>query len=190
MVPYPHRRRAPHSIFTMTDMALLLWHVRWGRESRMGAVAWAIRQRSVCPPFYVSLQHTVAEEVEPFLPSVLQRGLAFVECQPEPRRHRLGPRQSLGRTSATEDDQVVGIRDDVCTKRFSPSGQPPVLQESVHVDVGEQWARDAALRRAARVALATPDAPGPVTFIPFLDRRFQPQLDQPGHVPVHDATSH
>ena len=49
---------------------------------------------------------------------------------------------------------------------------------------------DAALWRAARVALATTDAPGPVAIIPLLDRRFQPQLDQPEHVPVHDATSY
>jgi hypothetical protein len=33
-------------------------------------------------------------------------------------------------------------------------------------------------------------APGPVAIIPFLDRRFQPQLDQPEHVPVHDATGY
>jgi hypothetical protein len=69
-------------------------------------------------------------------------------------------------------------------------GPPPILQEPVHVDVGEQWARDTALRRAARVALATTDAPGPVTIMPFLDRRFQPQLDQPEHTPVHNATSY
>jgi len=49
--------------------------------------------------------------------------------------------------------------------------------------------RDAALGRAARVALATTDAPGPVAIILLLDRRFQPQLDQLEHVPVHDATS-
>src|SRR5258708_9589933 len=104
--------------------------------------------------------------------------------------HRLRPRQCLSRASATEDDKVVGIRDDVCMERFPAPGQPPVLQEPIHVDVGEQWARDAALGRAARVALATTDAPGPVATILFLDRRLQPQLNQPGHVPVHDATSY
>src|SRR5262245_38927352 len=103
----------------------------------------------------------VAEEVEAFLPNIPQRGLGLVECQPEPRHHRLRPRQRFGRTSATEDDEVVGIRDDVCTECFPAPGQPPVLQEPVHVDVGEQWTRDAALGRAARVALATADAPGP-----------------------------
>src|SRR5262249_31247792 len=63
-------------------------------------------------------------------------------------------------------------------------------QERVNGEVGKQWARDAALRRASRVALATTDAPGPVAVIPFLDRRFQPQLDQPQHAPVHNATSY
>jgi hypothetical protein len=58
----------------------------------------------------------------------------------------------------------------VCTERFPAPGQPPVLQEPIHVDVGEQWARDAALGRAARVALATTDAPGPVAIILFLSR--------------------
>ena len=38
----------------------------------------------------------------------------------------------------------------------STSGTGPV-----HVDVGEHPARDAAVRRAARVALATNDAPAP-----------------------------
>ena len=40
--------------------------------------------------------------------------------------------------STAENDEVVGIRDDVSTERFPASGQPPVLQEPVHVDVGEQ----------------------------------------------------
>src|SRR6202162_2574673 len=132
----------------------------------------------------------IAEEVEALLPSILQRGLRLVECQPEPRHHRLRPCQGLGRTSATEDDEVIGIRDDACPKRLPAPGQPPILQEPIHVDVGEQWAHDAALWRAARVAFATTDAPGPVAIIPLLDRRFQPQLDQPEHVPVHNATSY
>jgi hypothetical protein len=77
-----------------------------------------------------------------------------VEFQPEPRHHRLRPRQGLGRTSATEDDEVIGVRDDVCPERLPAPGQPPILQEPIHVDVGQQWAHDAALWRAAHVALA------------------------------------
>src|SRR5262245_40002239 len=132
----------------------------------------------------------VAQEVEALLPSILQRSLGFVEYQPEPRHRSPRPRQGLGRISTTEDDEVVGIRDDVRSERLPAPGQPPILQEPVHVDVGEQWARDAALRRAARVALATTDAPGPVAIMPFHDRRFKPQLDQPEHAPVHNATSY
>ena len=82
--------------------------------------------------------------------------------QPELGHHRLRPRQCLGRTTAAEDDEVVGIGDDVGMERFAASGQTPVLQEPVHVDVGQQRARDAALRRAARVALAATHAPGSI----------------------------
>ena len=77
----------------------------------------------------------------------------------------------------------------MCAERLAASGQPPMLQEPVHVDVGEQRTCDAALRRAARVALAATHAPGPVP-VPFLDRRLQPQLDQPQHVPIHDTAGH
>ena len=75
------------------------------------------------------------------------------------------------------------------TERCAAFGQPPILREPVHVDVGEQRARDAALRRAARVALAATHAPCSVS-IPFLDRYLQPRLDQPQHGTSRDATSH
>jgi hypothetical protein len=64
-----------------------------------------------------------------------------------------------------------------------------MFQETVHVDVGEQRTCNTPLRRAACVALATTHAPFPVT-IPFLDRRFQPQLDQPQHCAVCDPASY
>src|SRR5262249_58849768 len=111
------------------------------------------------------------------------RSLGFVECQPEPRHRSPRPRQGLGRISTTEDDKVVGIRDDVRSERLPAPGQPPILQEPVHVDVGEQWARDAALTRAARVAPATTAAPGPVPVTPFPDPRFHPPLPPPPPAP-------
>src|SRR4051794_27534168 len=77
-----------------------------------------------------------------------------------------------------------------CARKASPRpGEPPVLEEAVHVDDREQRARNPALRRAARAALATGHAPLPVT-VPLLDRRFEPQLDQPQHMPVDDASGH
>src|SRR3954466_13089553 len=80
---------------------------------------------------------------------------------------------------------VIGIGDDVRPESFAASGEPPVLEEAVHVDDRDQRARDPALRRAARAALATAHAPRPLT-VPLFDRRLEPQLDQPQHVPVHD----
>ncbi len=58
----------------------------------------------------------------------------------------------------------------VGTECFAASSHTPVLQEPVHVDVGEQRARDAALLRAALIALAADDSPLPVA-IPFVDWR-------------------
>ena len=58
-------------------------------------------------------------------------------------------------------------------ERVAACSQTPMLQEPVHVDVGQQWTCDAALRRAARVSLAATHAPGFVR-VPFLDRRPNP----------------
>src|SRR5262249_45489218 len=94
------------------------------------------------------------------------------------------------------DNDTITIRHSIPAQAStSPAGGAP-LPSNGKRRVGDEsyllrsGSGDAALRRAARVALATTDAPGPVAFIPFLDRRFQPQLDQPEHVPVHDATSY
>src|SRR5271166_1671342 len=102
----------------------------------------------------MSLQHTVTKEIEALIPGVPHRGFRLVERQPELRHHRLRPRQGLLRAAAAEDDEVVGVRDDVSPERFAASGETPMLQEAVHVDVGEQGARDPALRRAALAGLA------------------------------------
>ena len=77
------------------------------------------------------------------LTGVPHRGLRLVKGQPESRHHRLRPRQSLVRATAAEDDEVVGARDDVSTERFTPCGLTPMLQETVHVDVGQQRTRHA-----------------------------------------------
>src|SRR5271165_7213553 len=137
----------------------------------------------------MSLQHTVAEEIEALIPSVPHRGFRLVERQPELRHHRFRPRQSLLRAAAAEDDEVVGVRDDVSPERFAASAETPMLQEAVHVDVGEQGARDPALRRAALAGLAAAHAPRPVA-VPPLDRSLQPHLDQMQHMPVDDAPGH
>jgi len=65
------------------------------------------------------------------------------------------PRQRLRRTTAAEDDEVVGIGDDAGLECLATSAQTPVLQEPVHVDVGEQRARYA-LNAKDNLRLPTP----------------------------------
>ena len=72
--------------------------------------------------------------------------------------------------TAAEDEEVVGIRDDLRPERFTASGKSPMLQESVHVQVGQQRTDDTALRRAASASFASSQAPFSVS-IPFLNRR-------------------
>jgi hypothetical protein len=98
-------------------------------------------------------------------------------------------RQRLGRTTAAEDDEVVGVGDNMGTESFAASAETPVLQEPVHVDVGEQRAGDPTLRCAAHVALAADDPPLPVA-VPLLDRRLEPHLDEGQHLPIDDAPGH
>src|SRR5689334_11700616 len=91
--------------------------------------------------------------------------------------------------AAAEDDEVIGIRDDLRSKRFTASSEPPMLQESVHVQVGQQRTNDAALRRAAPAPLTSAHAPLSIS-IPLLNRRLQPQLDEPQHSAVDNAARH
>ena len=44
------------------------------------------------------------------------------------------------RVSAAYDDEVVGIGDDLRRQRRRSPGEPPVLEEAVHVQVGQQRA--------------------------------------------------
>ena len=64
----------------------------------------------------------IAEKVEALPPGILQRGFALVDRQPDLGHHRLRPCQSLGRVTATEDDKVVSIGNDVGTEDLITSG--------------------------------------------------------------------
>src|SRR3954449_5285735 len=96
----------------------------------------------------------VSEEVEAFHSCVLQRGFHLVERQPELRHHYFCPRQGLSRTSLAEDNEVVGVVDDVRAERLAAAAATPMPQEAVHVDVGKQRARDATLGRTACAGFA------------------------------------
>jgi len=74
-------------------------------------------------------------------------------------------------------------------ERFSGAALTPMLQEPVHVDVGQQRARDAALRRAPRIPLAASHAPGSVG-VALLDWRPEPHLDEAQDVAIHNTSGH
>src|SRR5258707_14725819 len=131
----------------------------------------------------------IAKEVEGLAAGIPNRGLRLVEGEPKLGHPVTRPRQRLFRRTAAEDNEVVGIGDDPGLVGLAPSRRTPMLQEPVHVQVGEQWAYHPTLRRAAGTALAPGQAPLP-GVIALLDRRFEPQLDQPQHVPVDDPPCH
>src|SRR6185369_8144444 len=76
----------------------------------------------------------VAKEVEALVSAVPEHGLRLIEREPQPGQHLPRPCQSLGGSAAAQDDEVVGIGDDVGTVSLASSGAPPVLQEAVHVE--------------------------------------------------------
>src|SRR5262249_40012719 len=81
-----------------------------------------------------------AKEREALLTGIFQRGFSLVDRQPKLGHHPLRPRQRLGRTTVAEDDEVVGIGDNMSAEVFTASALTPMFQEPVHVDVGEQGA--------------------------------------------------
>src|SRR5947209_18607229 len=101
----------------------------------------------------------IAKKVEEFAAGIPNRGLRLVEGEPKLGHHLPRPRQRLCRRSAAEDDEVVGIGDDPGLVGLAPPRCTPMLQETVHVQVGEQWAYHPTLRRADGTPLAPVHAP-------------------------------
>ena len=84
---------------------------------------------------------------------------------------------------------VIGI--DIGKNSFHIVGQN---QRGASV-LRQKWSRGQVEARLAnlppcRIGMEACVGAHPVAIILFLDRRLQPQLDQPEHVPVHDATSY
>ena len=73
----------------------------------------------------------VAKEIEAFASSVFQRSFRLVDRQPELRHHRRRPRQRLRRVSAAEDDEVVGVIDDVGAESLAASAATPMLEHGL-----------------------------------------------------------
>jgi len=84
----------------------------------------------------------VSEKVKPLCTTPLDAGLRFVQRESNPGHHTPRPIQCLGRTTATENHEIIGIVDNLGMENLTPSGDPPVLQKTVHIQVGEQGTDD------------------------------------------------
>src|SRR5450631_3556932 len=70
---------------------------------------------------------------------------------------------------------IIGVVDHLGSENPTPPGDPPVLQKTVHIQVGEQGANHTTLRSSTGAALPTAD-PRFTVLVPLLDRHLQPHL--------------
>src|ERR1700720_4348609 len=111
----------------------------------------------------------VSQKIEPLSPCLLHAGLRLVQRESDPGHHTPRPIQCLGRATATENHEIIRVVDHLGSENLTPPGDPPVLQKTVHVQVGEQGTDDASLWGATGAALPTADPRFPV-FVPLLNR--------------------
>src|ERR1700724_3188298 len=131
----------------------------------------------------------VSEKVKPLCATPLDAGLRFVQRESNPGHHTPRPIQRLCRAAATENHEIIGVVDHLSSENLTPPGDPPVLQKTVHVQVGEQGTDNTALWGSTGASLPTADPRFPV-FVPLLDRNLQPHLDQTQQVPIDNPPSH
>src|SRR6202051_2601988 len=84
----------------------------------------------------------VSQKIEPLSPCLLHAGLRLVQRESNPGHHTPRPTQCLGRATATENHEIIRVVDHLGSENLPPPGDPPVLQKTVHVQVGEQGADD------------------------------------------------
>src|ERR1700674_4056486 len=130
------------------------------------------------PPHRVTPPERVSQKVKLLFRQITDPRLLLVHRQFQLRHHRPHLGQSLLRSNSTADDQVISIVHDV---RFPtllvPEFLPPQHEPS-HVQIAEQ--------RTDRRSLWSPSTFVPMprtlmlvaTLVGFLDRSFQPHLDQ------------
>ena len=128
----------------------------------------------------------IAKKIEAFFSSVPDRGLVLVERQTKLGHHLPRELPRLFRVSAAEDDEVIGVGDDMRLIGSVPSARSPIFQEPIHVDVSQHGAGNTALRSAAGAALSATHAPV-LIVVPFLDRRLEPHFDEAQDVAIDDA---
>src|SRR5216684_5368444 len=84
----------------------------------------------------------VTQKIKPLFSCLLDAGLRFVQRKSNPGHHTPRPIQRLCRATATENHKIIGVVDNLGLENLTPSGDPPVLQKTVHIQVGEQGTND------------------------------------------------
>src|SRR5215469_9561539 len=84
----------------------------------------------------------VPEKAKALLARLLDAGLRLIQGDPHACDHLPRPIQCLSRFAATENHEIIRVVHDMGVKLLSPFGVPPTLQQTVHVQVGEQRAGD------------------------------------------------
>src|SRR3954449_1348838 len=82
----------------------------------------------------------IPEKVKPLRASFPDLRLRFVQSQANPSHDIPRPFQRLSRMSATEDHEIIRVIHYSGLKCRTPPCDPPVLQKTVHVQVGEHGA--------------------------------------------------
>src|SRR5215472_10437823 len=110
----------------------------------------------------------VAQKVEALLTRLLDTGLRLIQGDPHSCDYLPRPIQRLGRFAATENHEIVRVVHDMSVELLPPFGVPPTLQQTVHVQVGEQRAGHPSLRCPA-VAILPSRQPTLPVLVPLLD---------------------
>src|ERR1700687_6245557 len=84
----------------------------------------------------------VSQKVKPLCACLLDAGLRFVQRESHPGHHTPRPIQCLCCASAAEDHKIIGVGYNLGSENLTPSGDPPVFQKTVHIQIGEQGTDD------------------------------------------------
>ena len=84
----------------------------------------------------------VSQKIKPLFPCLLDAGLRLVQRESNPGHHIPRPIQCPCRAAATEDHEIIGVVHNLGSENLTSPGDPPVLQKTVHVQVGEQGTDD------------------------------------------------
>src|SRR6266446_1607546 len=130
------------------------------------------------PPHRVAPPERVSQKVKLLFRQITDPRLILVHRQFQLRHHRPHLGQSLLRPHSTADDEIIGIVHDVrFPTLFVPEFLPPQHEPS-HVQIAEQRTDRRPLWSASTFVPIARTPTFVPTFVGFLDRSFQPHLDQ------------